>query len=435
MRLRLERSGLLLAVVALTAGVSLEARQFSRLTNPKFAVHLTHPPEIVLKGVQRIAVMSFAGECGDEFSQRLLEGIGRSGKFEVIDRGNLDALLHEQGFQASAAVSGPSAVKLGQLLGPAAMFSGRVTSCSVEDSGLLVSRNSVTGAVKAYTRRLTGALNASVSLIDFTTGRQHAGQFIEATATLTTESPQGPPEAPSRQALMRDLYADAMRKALRLINPWDETFVIVVYDDDDASRFKLKPFVEQMKTGDLRGAAEGLRTVVDQGGGPKTTDKDRAKALYDFGVALMYTDRVDEGLPVIERALSLDPKNGIIQEGLVAGRRMASLNKQRAEREANAVVFGTAPAGGPAGAQGASVPARGSSAASRGAAQSAPEGPVITNAEVLELVRAKMADSIILAKIRSARPNFDASTKALIALKQAGASDAIILAVTEAASK
>lgn len=137
------------ACLSVVFGTMLEARQFARMTNPRFAVHLTHPPEIVLKGVERVAVMDFPGECGDELSQRLLQAIGRSGKFEVIDRSNLEAVLVEQGFQMSASVGGQAAVKIGQMLGPAAMFTGRVTSCAVEDSGVLIARNTLTGAVKS----------------------------------------------------------------------------------------------------------------------------------------------------------------------------------------------------------------------------------------------------------------------------------------------
>ena len=53
------------------------------------------------------------------------------------------------------------------------------------------------------------------------------------------------------------------------------------------------------------------------------------------------------------------------------------------------------------------------------------------NQEVLELLSAGMSTDIILAKIRTAQVKFDASPAALNALKTAGASDVIILAVIE----
>jgi hypothetical protein len=415
------RLALALGLIA-AAGLmsSLDAAQFSRLTNPRFAVRLTHPPEIILKGVQKVAVMDFPGECGDELSQRLLQTIAKSGRFEVIDRANLETILREQGLQMSGAVGGQAAVKVGQLLGPAAMFTGRATSCAVEDPGDLIVRNTMTGAVKSHVRRVTASMNASVSLIDFTTGRQHAGRFIEAKAVRQTEA-AGPPAPPNRQEVMNAMYQDAVAKVMRLISPWDEVVQITVYDDDDAAKFRLKPMVEQMKRGDLRGAAEGLQSVIDEGGGPKTTDKDRARAYYDLGIALMYSDQLDRSLPLLDKAQSFDPKDTIIQEGVATARRMSALRDEQRRLEASAVVLG--------------APAQGAARAGSAAAATSSGDPEMTNADVIELVRAKMSDSVILAKIKSSRTKFDTSTKALIALKQAGASEAVVLAVTNAGGR
>ncbi|HVW06284.1 MAG TPA: CsgG/HfaB family protein [Vicinamibacterales bacterium] len=411
-------SGVLtLLLLSATGAISPLKAQWARLTNPHFNVHLTHPPAIALKGVQKVAVMDFAGDCGDEFSQRLLQAVARTEKFDVIDRSNLEAILQEQGFQMTSAVTGQAAVKVGQLLGPAAMFAGKATSCNVEESPLLTDLNSVTGAVKAYIRKITATMNVSVSLVDFTTGRQHAGRFIEARGQLQSESRLGPPEPPSRQEVMNRMYLDAVRQAMRLILPWDETVEIVVYDDDDAQRFQLKPAVEQMKRGDLHGAAEGLQAAVDQGGGPKTTDKDRAKAYYDLGIALMYSDQLNSALPLLDKAAGIDPKNRIIADGLTAAKRMHALEEDQKRLEANAVTFGAASSGSPT---------------SKGVSTSV-GADLMTNADIVDLVRARMPDAVILAKIKASKTKFDSSPKALIALKQVGASDAVILAVTQAA--
>jgi hypothetical protein len=216
---------------------------------------------------------------------------------------------------------------------------------------------------------------------------------------------------------MNRMYLDAVRQAMRLILPWDETVEIVVYDDDDAQRFQLKPAVEQMKRGDLHGAAEGLQAAVDQGGGPKTTDKDRAKAYYDLGIALMYSDQLNSALPLLDKAAGIDPKNRIIADGLTAAKRMHALEEDQKRLEANAVTFGAASSGSPT---------------SKGVSTSV-GADLMTNADIVDLVRARMPDAVILAKIKASKTKFDSSPKALIALKQVGASDAVILAVTQAA--
>ena len=57
---------------------------------------------------------------------------------------------------------------------------------------------------------------------------------------------------------------------------------------------------------------------------------------------------------------------------------------------------------------------------------------VITNDEVISLTKAGLASSVIIAKIKTSRTNFDLSTDALIKLKQAGVTDDTVGAMLEA---
>ncbi|HJR71259.1 MAG TPA: hypothetical protein VKA43_14545 [Gammaproteobacteria bacterium] len=50
----------------------------------------------------------------------------------------------------------------------------------------------------------------------------------------------------------------------------------------------------------------------------------------------------------------------------------------------------------------------------------------MTNQSVIDLAKAKMSDDIILAAIRGSKPSFDLSADGLIALKNAGVSDAVL---------
>lgn len=58
----------------------------------------------------------------------------------------------------------------------------------------------------------------------------------------------------------------------------------------------------------------------------------------------------------------------------------------------------------------------------------------MTNDEVITLTKAGLSGPIIEGKIRSSKTNFDMSTDALIKLKQAGVSDAVVAAMLEAKS-
>lgn len=54
---------------------------------------------------------------------------------------------------------------------------------------------------------------------------------------------------------------------------------------------------------------------------------------------------------------------------------------------------------------------------------------VVTNETVIQMVRAGLSESVILAKIRSGPTKFDTRTEALIALKQAGVSENVMSAI------
>ena len=60
------------------------------------------------------------------------------------------------------------------------------------------------------------------------------------------------------------------------------------------------------------------------------------------------------------------------------------------------------------------------------------QNEVLTNDEVVTLVKGGLASSIIIGKIRSSKTQFDMSTDALIKLKQAGVPDDIVTAMLEA---
>ena len=58
----------------------------------------------------------------------------------------------------------------------------------------------------------------------------------------------------------------------------------------------------------------------------------------------------------------------------------------------------------------------------------------MTNHDVIQLAKAKLSDSVIISKIRKSKTKFDMSTNGLVALKQAGVSDAVISAMMDAAN-
>lgn len=58
----------------------------------------------------------------------------------------------------------------------------------------------------------------------------------------------------------------------------------------------------------------------------------------------------------------------------------------------------------------------------------------MTNHDVIQLAKAKLSDDVIISKIKHSKTKFDMSTNGLVALKQAGVTDAVISAMMDAAN-
>jgi len=74
-------------------------------------------------------------------------------------------------------------------------------------------------------------------------------------------------------------------------------------------------------------------------------------------------------------------------------------------------------------------------ASAKEASTPSPSTEVLTNADIVRMVEAKLPDSVIIAKIRSSKANFDTTTDGLIKLKASGVSDAVIQVMTVTVAK
>lgn len=328
-----------LAVTSLCfpAALGADAQLWARLTNPKIKINVQHPPYVALKGVTRVAISEFQGECGAELTDRLTELVSRSGKFEVLDRFNLDRMLAEQDFNFSGRVDGRSAVRLGKILGPAALIFGRVTRCRSETNNQLY-RKDYKGNI-TYIARTRANVTASVQLVELATSRVLSAQTFDGAAEETNESREGRPEAPDQHELMTRAYTSLLRQVSKLILPWDETVEVLVYDDD---KWNLKTGAKMMKAGDFPAAIAHFESVLKEHGNPAEKDYDKLyyKALHNLGTALTYAGRPDAAMVPFEASLKAKPQD-VTSEALATARKIAGLQQAFRLQELHAVPVNT----------------------------------------------------------------------------------------------
>lgn len=405
----------------LLAWTPVSGQLWERLSNPKFTVPIEHPPQVVLKPGTKIALRELAGPCGQELGDRINQATFASRRFDVVERAQLESVLREINFQTSGGVSAEGAVRANALLGPAAMVIGRVNRCSVDVSPMLresyeTVKQRQRVIVTKFIRRASGYATGVIRLVDLSTGRLLAAHEIDAKVTRQTESTQGDPEPPDTDLVRTALYDQAVADFMKVIAPWTEEVTLTVYDDKD---WELKQSAQQMKAGDFVGATATVQAAIEKYLPTMDARKDQktlAHAYYNLGIALLYSNRPDEALKALQQSEAARSSE-IAREGMAAARKTLALRARARALEAQAIDLG--------------APAE----AAQGATRAADTAASLTNQDVVDMVRLKLPESVIVAKIKSTKGRFDTSPKALGDLKNAGASDTILLAVMEAATK
>jgi curli biogenesis system outer membrane secretion channel CsgG len=386
------------------------AQIWEKLTNRKSTINVPHPPQIVLKGINRIAVMEFKGECGGEVTEKITDVVSRSQRYELVDRANLDSLLGEQGFQQSESVSASTSAKLGKMLGAAILVTGRVTRCVVRTSDVMREGSPVCsrrgGCDQTYVVKTSATISGGMQIVDVTTGKTLARTPLDVEHVVPRRAKNDPYVAPADQEQVRsEAFTEASMIFERLIIGWNEQIQVLIYDDD---KWNLKTSANQLKSADFDGAAQTVKSALESfGQGPDADPKMLSKAWYNLGLALMYGDHLDESIEALQRSNNVRSTD-IVTEAMAKCRKMIALRDEGRRKEEHAVEVGAAKA----------QPAD-------------PAKPALTNADIANMARARLPETVIISKIKSGNCNFDGSPNALIQLRNAGATDAVLVAVTE----
>ncbi|MDE3033622.1 MAG: hypothetical protein KGI56_08170, partial [Acidobacteriota bacterium] len=115
-------------LLAMAISATASAQFWARLINPDVQVTLNHPPSLGLK-VTRIAFLPVGGANTQDLISALTTDLSASGKMEILDRANFDAILTEQSLGESGYIDPATVTRLGKLLGAAALVTVSVPVC------------------------------------------------------------------------------------------------------------------------------------------------------------------------------------------------------------------------------------------------------------------------------------------------------------------
>ncbi|MET0553587.1 MAG: CsgG/HfaB family protein [Vicinamibacteria bacterium] len=325
---------LALAGVAMIGTGSVRAALFAK---PKIAVPVHHAPQMSLPGVTRIAVGEVKGSCGRELGDHLTQALVESGKFEVLTRDHLEAVLREANFQFSGVVDSRSAGKLGQILGAAALVFGHVTACDANvATGTRDSLRSSASAGrprKLFSIRVaptdstpvtqtTAYVAGSLQLVELTTAKIYTARAIDGRAERIDAATVS--SAGTTSAVLAAAHRAAVGQFLRAFLPWDETVELVVHDDE---KWGLKVGAAFVRAGDFAKAAEVFQDAVGRQAGAEGEHKMLGKAYHNLGIALMYSGRAAQGQEALMKSISVHPTEEA-QEALRSCRQILATEKQ-----------------------------------------------------------------------------------------------------------
>lgn len=394
-----------------------------------YTVPVSHPPEIVLPNVKRIAIAGYTTQylCGQIVRDHLAETITRSGTFELISAP----------VNAAAFADRTNAIRQLNTLGPAAIIAFTVSRCDAEASPMTTQygKKDKKGHTPVFTSVTTTAhLALSVQIIDAATSQVVIARNFGSDPVEERNAVDATPDVVDQRELLGQATIAAEQDVEHLLFGWRESINVTVHADKECD---LKPAADQIKGGDFAGAAETMQKAIDRQCGAPDDKVALAKAYHNRGIALTYAGRPEEGLKSLQQASVLWPGN-VSDEAIAATKKVIAAKGEQqiqAAAAADLAKMATANVSTVPQAPEPSLPTNPdpSRLTNRNPSRLTSTDPSrLTNKDVIALVQAGLSEQIIISKMRTSKCRFDTSTNALIQLKNAGASDGVMLAITNA---
>jgi tetratricopeptide (TPR) repeat protein len=388
--------------------------QFGEAFHKPIPVTIRHAPQTALKGVTRIIVQDFedkgkfADSCGAQLAGKLREKLGNSKQFEILDSADLEAISREHNLQLSGQVNAETVTQMGQFLGAAALLSGQVTKCEVKTGQVFARYNKklLGPTTVSYVIETRADVWANIGIVDVSTRRKYSPKAYQAPVRREANSPIGQPVPVEANDVLAEAYDMIAEQFTRTILPWYEKQEVFFFHDD---KLNVSKSVELVRTGDYERALSMLDAAIadyEKSSGDNVDRKLLSKAYYNRGMCRVILGMRKEGRADLEKSNEFNHSDNAIKAIQLCDR-IIQQDETFKLQEATAIQLG----------------------APKSTSESSQE--ILTNADVIAMSQAKMSDSLITAKIKSSKCNFDVTTKGLLALKKAGVSDAVIEMMTQ----
>ncbi len=156
-------------------------------------------------GVDDVSGSYYGASAASSLQSQLEAALVQNGRYNVVERSQLNYVLNELGLQRSGLVAASSAIQLGQLTGADYTVVGKVLSAEAQPFDVLLYAG------------VKGVVKVNVKFIDNRTGTIKFAQVVKGTDTVTEIETQSPNES----LLISGAVNDACDKIVNLIRNAD----------------------------------------------------------------------------------------------------------------------------------------------------------------------------------------------------------------------
>lgn len=409
------KKALLMLLIGAFITVNVNAQFWDSVTNPKIPVKINHPPGLGLI-TNKIIFNPAIGDCSDQIIDALISDFVSNG-VEVIDRNNLQMILAEHDFNFSGYVDRNSAVKIGQLIGPSAMITIKISRCHTEVKNAYKDVEKYDYETKRkYVERLysavtTAYLKGSIQTTDLLTGRIFTSRVFEYSPAKENQSYGKRPEAPSEYDVKELAFEYLTTDVHKMFFPWSETVNLFFMDDKNGG---LKETFKVLKAGDIdqafRLSKENLELCKN------STDKKEMKVLahayYNAGMMHFIKNDYDNAINYFQESQKIKA-GSIVKESIAECYRAKELAEemQKVDEKAEFQIEQI-------------------NLQAQQEEKSLMES-MMTNDDIIILTEKKLPTNLITQKIKTSKCKFDTSTEQLLKLANSGVAEEIILLMME----
>ena len=281
---------------------------------------MTRPAEINLRGINKIAIGEIRGDGGQTVSDLMTSKLFESGKFEVVDRANIDRIMREHSLNLSGSVDQKTAAQLGKLVGAAVLVFGNVSNYKYEVKKTVGDpwRDKEGRLHQTHYVKGTAKVTASLQVVGLTTGAILAAKTISKEMEEKNSADNGWPEAPDQDAIVGSAVNATVDAFIKMIAPYTE-YVNVTFAKADSKLPELERGINFAKAGQWPDAVEQFKTATVKA-------PTHQGAYFNLGLAYEYTGQFDKAEEALKTANKIESCDKCIQE-------IGSVKRLAAERK------------------------------------------------------------------------------------------------------